>query len=101
MQEITFYGKCQCGAITVNVDGEQYSCTEKNFKKFFPNIDRRSLKGIMAEQKFFCCDHCVNHYGLDLCRCGSGEETGKCDCGETKSIQVLGEGTYHDPDGWL
>ena len=71
------YTSCLCGAITVyDADGSAYSAKKKNLKKFFPGIDLRKLKRYPST---FCCDHCVNHYGLDLCGCGSGEPFGKCD----------------------
>lgn len=49
-------------------------------------------------------DHCVNHYGLDLCGCGSGNPFGKCDeylpeC----SIPMQSVGEYDHvtaPDAW-
>ena len=27
------------------------------------------------------CNHCVNHWGLDLCACGNGEDPEECDGG--------------------
>ena len=70
------YSKCDCGAITIYTDKMSYSCYQKNLKKFFPGIDLRKL---VRYPQSFCCDHCVNHYGLDLCGCGSGNPFGKCD----------------------
>ena len=29
-----------------------------------------------------CTHHCVNHYGLDLCACGSGMAPDECDFGD-------------------
>ena len=37
------------------------------------------------------CNHCVNHYGIDLCECGSGKAVGKCECGSNKSLETFGE----------
>lgn len=70
------YSKCDCGAITIYTDELSYSCKQENLKKFFPGIDLRKIE---RYQKSYCCDHCVNHYGLDLCGCGSGEPFGECD----------------------
>jgi len=68
------YSKCKCGAITFYADNrsEAYSVFLKNRKKFFPDADLRTLKRLPES---FCCDHCVNHYGVDLCDCGSGLES--------------------------
>lgn len=54
-----------------------------------------------------CCDHCVNHLGIDLCGCGSEHKVGECECGSQKahdSVQLLdddsreesGSGTYYE-----
>lgn len=37
-----------------------------------------------------CCDHCVNHWGIDLCECGSGARVGECECGSQKAHDTLG-----------
>lgn len=76
MMDILGYSKCQCGAITIYTDTLNYSCKQENLKKFFPDID---LRKITRYQESYCCDHCVNHYGLDLCGCGSGADFGECD----------------------
>ena len=103
MELVTSYSKCECGAITFYCDtGSAYSIQSKNKKKFFPNL---SLRGLTRFPQTFCCDHCVNHYGLDLCACGSGEPVGKCanglpECGEP--MQVYGERTHVSAaDAWL
>lgn len=72
---IESYFSCLCGAVTLEVDGSTYSAERKNLRKFFPHIDLRKVRRYPTT---FCCDHCVNHYGLDLCGCGSGEPFGKC-----------------------
>lgn len=91
--KIIGYSKCSCGAITIFTENESYSCKQENMRKFFPDID---LRTISRYQESFCCDHCVNHYGLDLCGCGSGEDFGKCenDLEECKKpMQVVGKYT--------
>jgi hypothetical protein len=35
-----------------------------------------------------CCDHCVNHLGIDLCDCGSEPKVGEC--GSQKAHDTLG-----------
>lgn len=72
------YSLCSCGAITLYIGRKSYSCRKENLKKYFPDIDLRKLKRFHDS---YCCDHCVNHYGLDLCGCGSGAEFGKCENG--------------------
>lgn len=70
------YYRCICGAITlVTDDGRNFSCEESNFDRFFSGIDLNDLK---QEADTFFCNHCVNHYGLDLCACGSGEAPENC-----------------------
>lgn len=73
--EISYF-KCSCGAVTVEADGFSYSVKRSRIKQFFPEMDLRRIK---RYPEVFCCNHCVNHYGLDLCGCGSGEPFGKCD----------------------
>lgn len=69
------FQKCLCGAITFYEENVTYSCKQSNIKKFFPNMDLRRIKRLNTTCN---CNHCVNHYGLDLCGCGSGEKFGKC-----------------------
>lgn len=66
--------KCQCGAITVDGDGFSNSMTLKTFNKEFPELT-------IADNEYCNCNHCVNHWGIDLCGCGSGEPVGQCDGG--------------------
>jgi len=88
---IVSYSVCSCGAITLyTADGETYCCKRRNLRRFV-DIDLRKVERLHST---VCCDHCANHYGLDLCACGSGEHYRKCkngyaECG--KPMQVLGE----------
>ena len=98
IEDFKGYTRCSCGAITLFAnDGNSYSCKRRNLKKYAPFIDLRKLKRFHGSGYLTsCCDHCVNHYGLDICACGSGEPTHKCKggfdvCG--KPMQVLGEYT--------
>ena len=87
------YQKCTCGAITVYVDDVGYSCSMKNRERFFPGMDLRKLRRL---PETCCCNWCVNHWGLDLCACGSGLPYEECDelpvCGTP--MQVLGGRTH-------
>jgi hypothetical protein len=85
--------KCTCGAITVfdNSTSESWSMR--------PSVFDRVLRGryrFSWLNNSYCCNHCVNHWGIDLCNCGSGEKTGKCkggldDCESNTPAQVLFE----------
>jgi len=76
MKNIVNYNKCQCGAIElIFEDGTINHILKKNLKKF-----GISLKGVkrLIPTDYVHCDHCVNHYGIDLCSCGSGLTPDKC-----------------------
>ncbi len=84
-QIIDGYSRCFCGAITFySKDGKSVSCKENNLYKYFPEtfVNGISLdvppKNIKEYEETVCCDHCANHYGLDLCACGSGEHYSEC-----------------------
>ncbi len=78
-EEITGYCICSCGAVTLfHRNGSNYCCDLKNRDRFLPGLDLRKLRKLTD---CFCCDHCVNHYGLDICACGSGEPFWECDNG--------------------
>lgn len=32
----------------------------------------------------------INHWGIGLCGCGSGQKVGKCECGSQKAHDILG-----------
>lgn len=83
---IESYTKCACGAITLTFDnGATNSMLPKTAKRL--GIDLRHYK---RYKPTYCCDHCVNHWGIDLCECGSGEEVGKCSCGSKKPHDEFG-----------
>jgi hypothetical protein len=86
-----FAKQCTCGAVTVlssnNDDNYDVSMTLEDFKKHFPDMT-------LEEGKFCNCNYCVNHWGIDLCNCGSGEKVGKCtnglhDCRNNIPAQYL------------
>jgi hypothetical protein len=66
--------KCRCGALTVEIDGNDYSMSSETFNKTFPQSNSADYEVIWHN-----CNHCVNHWGIDLCGCGSGEPFGNCD----------------------
>jgi hypothetical protein len=83
--------KCQCGAITVDGDDFSNSMTEETFEKEFPDLGVPN-----GDPGYYQCNHCVNHYGIDLCNCGSGEPVGECngehkDCRNKLPSQMKGE----------
>ena len=93
-EDIMWYAKCNCGAITFQTLEGTYSCKLNYFHKHFPNVDLRKCKKVYKDSTVvttYCCDHCVNGYGLDLCSCGSKEKVGHCDCGSDMSMQVYGK----------
>ena len=73
MKSAEFYTKCSRGAITLYFEnGDANSFKEENMLKLGITLPERA--GINS----YCCNHCVNHYGLDLCACGSGETPENC-----------------------
>ena len=88
--------KCNCGAVTVDGEndnhGERYSMSGELFSHYFPELAQET--NLDDIQTMYCCDHCVNKYGLDLCACGSGEPYEKCEGGYPECgtpMQSLGE----------
>ncbi len=67
-----FVSKCDCGAITVSIKGLDYSMPRKLFNDLFNG------KGKRIFHRNCNCNYCVNHWGIDLCSCGSGEKYQKC-----------------------
>jgi len=73
---IVNFHDCICGAVTIYFEnGENNSIKRINLKKY--DISLNGLKPIL-KTKLYNCNHCINHYGLDLCQCGSGETPNKC-----------------------
>lgn len=84
--KVTDYQECNCGAITVWFDnGASNSMRKSTFEKL--NID---VSESYRLPNSYCCNHCVNHYGIDVCECGSGEPVGKCKCGSNNVHSILG-----------
>lgn len=84
--------KCSCGAITVFLkDGTNASMTKETYLKEFQKTEVKTTLNDYGN-----CNHCVNHWGVDLCACGSGETVGECDgdfeeCKNKIPAQTLGE----------
>lgn len=81
--QITHAVECQCGAFTLDVELDDestinYSMTEETLEA---KIGKDAISPILADQKFCNCNHCVNHWGVDLCACGSGETPEECENG--------------------
>lgn len=86
MMEIISYQKCNCGAITVQYDnGASNSMYLETFNQLALDISQAQ-----EIPQSYCCDHCVNHWGIDLCECGSGMRVGECECGSYKAHDALG-----------
>jgi len=86
--------KCSCGAITVSSDVNQISMPEELFNEHFPDLE-------LEDNEWGSCDACVNHWGLHLCACGSGESPDDCkegypNCGEPsqKILDLFKERSY-------
>jgi len=80
---MSYAKRCICGAVTVEISGEDISMTYKDFKENYPDVK-------LEKGKYSNCNYCVNHWGLDLCLCGSGKKKGKCSCGSKISSAFNG-----------
>jgi len=84
--KITHISNCQCGAVTIVFDnGASNSMYQETFEQL--NLDVREADRMPDS---YCCDHCVNYWGIDLCECGSGEPVGECECGSQNAHDTLG-----------
>ena len=88
MATIVSYSNCKCGAVTLHFeDGFTNSVKKKNLKKY-----GITLSNVKKVDDTWCCNHCANRYGIDICSCGSGKRYDKC-CGtpmETLGTQYDG-----------
>lgn len=88
MSNYTLY-KCQCGAIGIDDGTGEIKCAkdlETFNKKTGLNLTENDLE---SATKVYNCNHCVNHWGMDLCQCGSGEDYETCDCGCKEPSQTF------------
>jgi len=89
--------RCSCGAITImNIDGDpelNFSMSAETFAADFQHLALRWLPVCCCH-----CNHCVNHWGIDLCACGSGEAPEKCTEELNECGQPYQEAFEHQPD---
>jgi hypothetical protein len=85
--EIESYSKCSCGAVTIHFTNGAYNSMSGRTQRML-GINLRKIKRLPES---CACDHCVNHWGIDLCECGSGKAVGKCNCGSSKSVMTFGK----------
>lgn len=84
--EVKFIQKCACGAVTIRFDN---SASNSMFWETFEDLDLDTNEAVWMLSSC-CCDHCVNHWGIDLCECGSGEKVGECECGSNRPHDIVG-----------
>ena len=84
--KIEYIQKCKCRAVTINFDN---GASNSMFWETFEKLDLDTGDATWLHQSY-CCDHCVNHWGIDLCECGSGARVGECECGSQKAHDTLG-----------
>lgn len=74
---------CVCGAVTFEREQDvSWSANLENAPCFFPELPSEFFD-VMHRfvGEYSNCNHCVNHWGLDLCACGSGEDPETCEGG--------------------
>lgn len=85
-KKIIYIQHCTCGAVTVTFeDGNESSMYEETFRKL--HLDTQNAQVL---NETYTCNHCVNHWGIDLCECGSGCRVGECECGSNNPHDELG-----------
>ena len=82
--KIEYIQKCKCRAVTINFDN---GASNSMFWETFEKLDLDTGDATWLHQSY-CCDHCANHWGIDLCECGSGARVGEC--GSQKAHDTLG-----------
>ncbi len=90
--------RCQCGAITVERDGQTYSMSRADFLRLCPGED-------VPRKTMHNCNWCVNHWGIGLCGCGSGKKFGKCredltECARPAQDMDAGVACCTTDNGW-
>ena len=93
--KITEVQPCNCGAVTLYFEsGDNNSLSPENAPNLGIKIPKPTLETSIH------CNHCINHYGLDLCACGSGESPKDCDGGFSecgKPYQTIGKSVQFNP----
>jgi hypothetical protein len=82
--KIEYIQKCKYGAVTIRFDN---GASNSMFWETFEKLDLDTGDATWLHQSY-CCNHCVNHWGIDLCECGSGARVGEC--GSQKAHDTLG-----------
>jgi hypothetical protein len=70
--------RCECGAVIFNTASGVYSVHYRNIKRLLPSFAGITKYPSLIQNRYGGCDRCINDWGLDLCRCGSGEVYWKC-----------------------
>ena len=72
--------KCSCGAYGID-DGTKEIKWAENLQEFnkYTKLNLKESNFKNAETCYMC-DYCVNHWGMDLCKCGSGKKIHECEC---------------------
>lgn len=97
--------ECNCGAITIGFSNDTaISCQKENMQKYlgfdYDNLMHFVEGSIANKLEVSMCNHCVNHWGVDICSCGSGEPIGECDCGSKEGYQTYNTRGFNK-GGWL
>lgn len=85
--KVKFLQKCACGAVTIRFDND---ASNSMFWETFEGLGLDTSEAEWLTGTCYCCDHCVNHWGIDLCECGSGARVGECECGSNRPHDILG-----------
>lgn len=82
--EVVAVAKCACGALTIYTDGKPDSIHIHSdiIAEYVPQlvICHAEISTLDINYEYCNCNHCVNHWGVDLCPCGCGNKFWeKCD----------------------
>lgn len=83
--------KCSCGAYGID-DGTKEIKWASDLNTL-NKITKLNLEETDFQDcpKLWGCDYCCNRWGLDLCKCGSGERVHECSCGCHEPSQTYGK----------
>ena len=70
---------CRCGAVTIEVGEVGQTAHNSMSRETFDTLYGPVMAIPTDARRYTHCNHCVNHWGIDICACGSGEPAGKCD----------------------